>query len=87
MKKELVNILINKLEGTNLPIDGVEFVLSKDEKILKKLAPLDKKVFNSAIDIVMSYKNDLDIITAIDLLTNAREEVLQYLNKSLTNAD
>ena len=86
MKKELLNILINKLEKTNLPIDDVEFVLSKDEKILKKLALLDKELFKTAIDIILMYKDDHDIITAIELLTNAREKVLPYLIKILTNA-
>ena len=86
MKKGLANILINKLEKTNLPIDDVEFVLSKDEKILKKLALLDKELFNVAIDIILMYKDDHDIITAIELLTNAREKVLPYLIKTLTNA-
>ena len=86
MKKELLNILINKLEKTNLPIDDVEFVLSKGEKILKKLALLDKELFNVAINIILMYKDDRDIITAIELLTNAREKVLPYLIKILTNA-
>ena len=85
MKKELLNILIDKFKKTLLSTDDVKRILSKDEKILEKLALLDEELFATAVDIILMYKDDRDIITAIDLLTNAREEVLPYLIKTLTD--
>ena len=87
MRKELVDSLIGKLKMTNRSIDDIKFVLSKDEAILEKLALVDKGLFNVVTNIILMYKNDCDIVAASDLLTSAREEVLAYLIKVLTNAD